>query len=114
MHGNTVLEVYVNRSWIPFSVFENGKHKMEIEEFIEGASSQQDLEIAAMVLAEALGTSIRYVDECCGIYYKVQFSKGSQTKISTYTFRNVWVKTFAVGAEIPENWEGVLEHVLDI
>ena len=110
----TLLEVRVKGHWVPFTIFEQGKYVLDINNFIEEASCQQDQEVQAMVLAEALGTDIRYVDDRRGIYYQVEFQRGTQTTMSTYTFSGARVKTFKNGATIPLEWKGDLEHVLDV
>ena len=110
----TLLEIRVKGYWVPFAVFEQGKHVLDINNFIEEASCQQDQETEAMVLAEALSTDIRYVDEYRGISYQVEFKRGAQTTISSHTLTGLHIKTFERGAMIPLEWKGALEHVLDV
>ena len=109
------IEVLIRHEWIPFSVFEEGKYAGEIKNFIEEASGQQDQETEAMMLAEALGTDIRFVDKYRGIAYQVKFQRGERTSIVTTLLETDRIlKIFAKGGHIPECWEAVLGHVINI
>ena len=110
----THIEVQINSQWVSFSIFEQGKYAGEIAEYVEDLESHPDPNEQLMVFAEALSTSVRFLDHLSGIYYHVDFQKGSRTTVSVFTFNDHFVKEIVTGALIAKDWKGSLEHVLDI
>lgn len=110
----TELQVKINNRWIPFSIFEEGKHKKTIQEWFEN-HQQMDTHVEYLVLAEALGTDVRLVDEYHGVAYEVRFKKGKATYMATVnliTKRDI--KKVVEGAHISEDFESELSYILEV
>ena len=114
----TEMEVKINGNWVPFSIFTNGKHANMLETWIEDMMHDNGLdneEAHAMILAEQLGTSIRFIDKHHGISYVVEFMRGKSTQIVSYSLNTGFqIKTFAKGGYIEHDFVGELEHIIDV
>ena len=109
------LQVQIDHKWIPFSIFENGKYRDQITEWIENASGQQCHDTELMMLAEALGTNIRELDIINGIYFLVNYNKGGDTTITVHlTDSDRCIKQVAHGGFIPKDDEPELAHIIDV
>ena len=118
LYCNMHIEVKVNGDWIPFSIFLNGKHGDMLKTWIETMEHDNGMdndETHAMILAEQLGTSIRFVDSHHGISYVVEFMRGKITQIATYSLNTGFqIKLFAKGGYIEHDFVGELEHIIDV
>ena len=109
------LQVQIDHKWIPFSIFENGKYKDEITEWIEYASGQQCHDTELMMLAEALGTNIRELDLINGIYFQANYNKDCDTTITIHVAdSDRCIKQVARGGFISKHHKPELAHVINV
>lgn len=111
------LDVKINESWVPLSIFQKGKYKVELDDWMEDAAQGGDINdglTQLLMLSEALGSNIRHYDEVAGVYYQVHFGIEEVTRLKSYTELGSEIKTLRSGAHIPEGFEPSLSHIIDI
>lgn len=117
LHIQLNWEVFLNEEWVPFSIFKKGKHKTEIADMFEeiSHSALDSPTTQCLILAESLGTDIRYMDHNFGVGYKILFGVGCVTRLESFVIKTGRpIKKVCEGGLITKEFESKLAHVLDI
>ena len=117
LHPGLDWKVKIRGEWIPFNVFKLGRHREAIEKCLEEISGHtlDDCITHCLILAEQLGTDMKYTDEVSGIDYIITFKIGEETKMSNFiSGTNRFIKVVRIGGLIKRGFESSLAYVLDI